>query len=130
VIGPAAGRIRVVARSAGHLEAATELVSVGGAFPQAELRLLRSVPIAGTVLHADRRPAAAVPVRAWPEDGDRPVGWGFSGVDGRFTVAGVGAGRYRLVAEARDRSTARATVAPGQTHVTLVLGPRPAGGER
>jgi hypothetical protein len=130
VDGLASGRIRVVARGAGYLEAETELVSAGGAFPQAELRLRRLVPIDGTVFHADRRPAAAVQVRAWPQGGDRPVGWGFTDVDGRFTVAGIGAGHYRLVAEARDGSTATAAIAPGQTHITLVLAPRPAGGKR
>ncbi|MBN2489274.1 MAG: carboxypeptidase regulatory-like domain-containing protein [Planctomycetes bacterium] len=126
--GLACGRIRVLARRAGCVDAAAEFASIGGAFPEVELTLRAAVPIAGTVFHADRRAAAGVVVRAWAEGGERSVGWGLTGLDGRFTVAGVGAGRYRLEAASRGESAAMEVIVPAQPHVTLVLTPRAAPG--
>lgn len=128
--GLTAGHLRVTASLAGHLAASTEARSQGGAFPPVELTLRGAVSLGGTVLRSDRQPAPEVVVRARPVGGGRATGWGFTDVDGCFSLAGIGPGRHVLEARAGDGRRASATVDAGIGHVTLFLSRSPPAGGR
>lgn len=121
VDGLAVGRFRLVAERAGHGRVVVEVTPVAGAFPEAELRAPRVCMLAGTVYAAGRLPAARVVVRMRRTDPGAVVGWGLSGRDGGFRLAGPGPGDYILEAAAPDGSVARGRATAGAGHAVLVL---------
>jgi outer membrane receptor protein involved in Fe transport len=55
--------------------------------------------VSGVVVDSAGAPIAAATALAYPDDGGDPIAGALTGADGRFVIAGLPLGRYRLVVE-------------------------------
>ncbi len=115
--------VRVIAGLAGRVSASTRTVTSGGVFPEVRLKLLKTPGVTGTVYYPGYRPASGVVVHARPEEKGAPTGWGYSDLDGRFEIAGMGPGVHVLEAVASGGEKASMRIRAPAGHVSLVLRP-------
>ena len=115
------GPVRIVASLAGRMSASIRTQAVGDVFPEIQLTLQEARTITGTAYIPGNRVAPGVVVHARPLEAGAPAGWGFTDVDGRFQIAGIGAGWHMLKAVAPGGATASQRVLAGTEQVALIL---------
>ena len=120
--GLAAGPVRVGASHAGYLPASVVQKDEAGFYPPVEITLRSTEALHGVVYFRGGRPAAQVVIRVRAQGTDAYTGWGYTDLDGRFTVAGMGAGPVEVRAERPGGGTATTHAVNGQGNtVSLIL---------
>jgi protocatechuate 3,4-dioxygenase beta subunit len=123
---PTRGVVQLAAVAPGFARVLRQNIDLGAPGPlQVDFELPSGLSLAGHIVDAEGRPLAGARLEAWPTQSASPPGMALSLADGRFEIAGLVAGEYRLRALARGcQDLEVAKVPAGRDDLRLVLQPR------